>query len=67
MINDEDIQVDLLKALCDIARTSYKFLAPYLESLMQMTANFMNSESDKAANLAIEFWTSLFEVDIKCS
>lgn len=64
-INDEEIQKDLWRALGDIARNSYRFMQPYLESLMQITATFIDSDSDSVANLAVEFWTSLFEVDIK--
>ena len=64
-INDEEVLEALMRALGDIGRVSYAYLGPYLPTLMQITATFIQSDKEKAANLAIEFWTSLFEVDIK--
>ena len=48
-----------MQALIDIGKTSADFLAPYLTALEQMTLHFINSDYDRVALLAIEFWTTI--------
>jgi len=64
-ILDEDVQITLMQALIDIGRTSADALPPYFETLGQLTEYFIDSTFDKAANLIIEFWTSICELEIE--
>lgn len=49
----------------DIAKVNYDYIEPYIVNIGELTVSLINSDKDRAANLAIEFWTSLCEVEIE--
>jgi importin subunit beta-1 len=62
-LNDEEILESFMEALVDIGKVAYDYMAPYIQTIGEITLNFINSDMDKATTLAIEFWTSLCEVE----
>jgi hypothetical protein len=53
-----------MQAINDIVRVNYDYLFEYIEKIGGLTMNLINSPHDKAAQLAIEVWTSFAEVEI---
>ena len=54
-----------MKALIDIARVGARYLKDYVTSLINMTAAFVQSDYEKIGQLSLEFWTSIFEAELK--
>jgi importin subunit beta-1 len=63
-IDDDDALKYLMQSLCDIARVNYDYIEPCILNIGSMTMNFINTDMEEVANQAIEFWTSLCEVEI---
>jgi hypothetical protein len=62
-INDDDMLEFLLQALVDIGKINYDYIGGYIGSIGSATISFINSDKEKPTTLAIEFWTSLCEVE----
>jgi hypothetical protein len=65
-IDDDEILESLMKALGSIGKHSSKYLANFVHQLINMTATFIsNPYKTRIAQLAIEFWTTVFETELK--
>lgn len=65
-IDDEETLEYLMQSFVDIARVNYDYLENYLQKLGEMTFEQMtNNQREKVATLAIEFWTTICEVEIE--
>lgn len=53
-----------MEALNDIVRVNYDFIFDYILEIGQLTMVLINSTYDKAAQLAIELWSTISEVEI---
>ena len=53
-----------MEALNDIVRVNYDFIFDYILEVGQLTMVLINSTYDKAAQLAIELWSTISEVEI---
>lgn len=62
-INDDEILESMLEALVDIGKVAYDYMVEYIQTIGELTLSFINSDKDRATTLAIEFWTSLCEVE----
>ena len=54
-----------MQSLCEIARVNYDYMEEYIPKIGELTLNFINSSLDSVAIFAIEFWTTLCEVEIE--
>ena len=54
-----------MQSLCEIARVNYDYMEEYITKIGELTLNFINSSLDSVAIFAIEFWTTLCEVEIE--
>lgn len=64
-IDDEEALKYLMQSLCDIARVNYDYLEEYILPIGEMTVKYINSDMKEVALQAIEFWTSLCEVELE--
>lgn len=64
-INDDEVQLYLMQSFVDIARCNYDYLESHISNLGNLTLALVNSDKIDAATTAIEFWTSLCEVEIE--
>ena len=62
-IMDEEILSSIMEALNDIVRVNYQYIMPYISQIGELTLQLINSEFDKPAQLAIEVWTTISEVE----
>lgn len=53
-----------MEALNDIVRVNYDHMFEYIMEIGNLTMTLINSEFDKAAQLAIEVWTTISEVEL---
>lgn len=63
-IDNEDVLISIMEAMNDIVRVNYDYIFDYIEGIGNLTMKLINSEHDKAAQLAIEVWTSISEVEM---
>ncbi len=63
-IQDEDILISILEALNDIVRVNYDYIYDDIMNIGNLTMTLINSQYDKPAQLAIEVWTSISEVEL---
>lgn len=63
-IENEDILISIMESLNDIVRVNYDSIFEYIERIGNLTMTLINSIHDKAAQLAIEVWTSIAEVEL---
>ena len=54
-----------MQAFVDLARCNYDYMEPYILNIGNLTIELINSDNTDAATLALEFWTSLCEVEIE--
>lgn len=60
--NDYDIQASAFGCLCKIMSLYYPLMKPYMEqALFALTITTMQSENDKVASMAVEFWSTICE------
>jgi importin subunit beta-1 len=64
-INHEEILQSIMEALNEIVRVNYDYMFEFIESIGNLTMTLINSEHDKAAQLAIEVWTTISEVEMQ--
>ena len=62
-IMDEEILVSIMEALNDIVRVNYQYIMPYISQIGELTVQLITSEFEKPAQLAIEVWTTISEVE----
>lgn len=63
-LDDEEALKYLMQSLCDIARVNYDYIEPYIQQIGELTMEFIRSDKEEVAQQAIEFWTSLCEVEV---
>jgi hypothetical protein len=62
-IMDEEILVSIMEALNDIVRVNYQYIMPYISQIGELTVQLITSVFEKPAQLAIEVWTTISEVE----
>lgn len=54
-----------MEALNDIARVCYDYIDEYIMDIGSLTQRLISSEFEGAAQLAIEIWSTIAEVEIQ--
>lgn len=63
-IDDEDILESIMEALNDIVRVNYDYMLDYINEIGSLTTQLIDSKHDKPAQLAIEVWSTISEVEL---
>lgn len=63
-IDNDEILTSIMEALNDIVRVNYDHMFEYIQEIGNLTMRLINSVHDKPAQLAIEVWTSISEVEL---
>ncbi|SCU78925.1 LAME_0A06436g1_1 [Lachancea meyersii CBS 8951] len=63
--DDSDIQAAAFGCLCKIMSLYYFLMKPYMEqALYALTVSTMQSQDEKVASMAVEFWSTICEEEI---
>ncbi|AAS51041.2 ACL187Wp [Eremothecium gossypii ATCC 10895] len=63
--DDEEIQAAAFGCLCKIMAQFYFLMKPYMEqALYALTISTMQSQNEKVASMAVEFWSTICEEEI---
>nr|XP_043621399.1 importin subunit beta-1 [Erigeron canadensis] len=65
MAKEADIRQAAFECLVSIASTYYDVLAPYMQTLFELTANAVKGDEEGVALQAIEFWSSICDEEIE--
>ena len=63
-IDDEEILESIMEALNDIVRVNYDYMPDYIMEIGQLTTLLIDSQHDKPAQLEIEVWSTISEVEL---
>ncbi len=63
MVDDEDIRIIAMQTLVEIAREEYDSVEFFFDQICKITSEGARGEDQKLGSQAIEFWTSLAEVE----
>ncbi|CAN6467332.1 unnamed protein product [Victoria cruziana] len=62
---ENDIRLAAFECLVSISSTYYEVLAPYMQSLFELTSNAIKSDEEPVALQAVEFWSSICDEEIE--
>lgn len=62
-IMDDEILLSIMEALNDLVRVNYQYMMPYIGQIGELTVQLITSDFEKPAQLAIEVWTTISEVE----
>lgn len=62
---DKEIRYFSVQCLVRTAEFYYQYLAPYFDSIWKVTFTIIKNDDPEVAQQAIEFWSSLCDVELK--
>jgi len=63
--NNEEVRIRSFQCLCEIANLYYAFLPTYIQQIFNLSLTAITKDKESVGMQAIEFWTSLCEVELR--